>query len=234
MRYPNALRGIKALHTAAILTACGVVLSAVIALIGLVVQSVELGVLTVLTLLLFGLSVAVFVIELVGVCRAARDQSKFADARTVIIIGIVLSLLGGLLFGGKGIPGALSELAVSACGLWVKVLIIKGILSFAELFRNEDMIPEGNKLIRIVAISEGFVMVVNLLTALLPASDGVSVALSVLTFLSLALQIWQLILYLRYLRNAIEMLTVGNPAMGIPGSVSLPRSIPSQDNEPRF
>ena len=234
MEFSNALSGVKILRAAAILSFCALILTSVLTLIGLIAPNSSLAVLTFMALLVFCASVAVFVIRLVGVSRAARDQSKFSDARTVIIIGIVLSLLGGLLFQGNGVPDALAELLVSACGLWATVLIIKGILAFAELFRIEDMRLEGNRLIRVVLVSEGFTMAVNLLKALLPASTGVSLILLILTFLSLALQIWQLILFLRYLRNAIEMLTVGNPAIGIPGSVSLPHSIPSQDRDPEF
>lgn len=232
MRVPNALSGLKTLRAAALLAVCAVALTVVLTFIGLAVQTDSL-LPALLAFLLLGVSVAVFVIELVGVSRAARDQSTFADARTVIIIGIALSLLGGLLFRGEGIPGAIAELLVSACGLWVKVLVIKGILAFAELYRNEDLTSEGTRLIRVVVISEGFAMAVDLLKAVLPASTGVSAALLILTFLSLALLIWQLIRYLRCLKNAIELLTVGNPAAGIPGSVSRPHPTPSQDQVPQ-
>lgn len=231
MRFANALRGVKTLRIAALLSLCAAALSMILAFLGLFGFFGRLDALYALAFtVLFGLGLAVLVVRLVGVSQAARDQSQFAEARMVILMGIAFSLVGGLVFQRDSLPYVLLRLLVSVFSIWASILIIKGILAFAELFRYEQMLPAGKRLIRVVLIVESLAAVMELLRILLPSSLSTNIIPAMITIVSLALQLRELVLFLRYLKGAAEMLTIGNPALGRPGSVSPLHSKHSPEN----
>lgn len=220
MRFHNALLGIQRIRKSMILSIWGAVAGAAILPAAAVGSLATLPVLL-LSLAFLGLSLAALILELMGVSRAARDQERFDDAQVLIIVCIVLAFIQ-FLIPQESIFYALLELVGSLLSLRVSLLIIRGIMELAELWGWGSLMDQGRRLRAIVLLSvlgSALLSLLNNVTRFSAKSPTLAILIAVAL---LALSIVELVLMLRYLADAITMLSSPEPnprpQAGAPGS----------------
>lgn len=205
--YSNAREGVKNIRSAWLVSIWLLVVTGLMALCGLARLA---GFVLVLALAALGLSIAGFVLELMGVNRAARDVEIFSSARTALIVGIVLSLICAFLPEGS-VLRRLLELVGSVCSLIVAVCIIKGLIELARIYRRDDLIAAGQKLLRLVVILFIINTATDLLILLFFADDSNLLLPLLGTLIGLVLGIIRYVMTLRYLSSVLDMLSAPVP-----------------------
>lgn len=205
--YSNAREGVKNIRSAWLVSIWLLVVTGLMALCGL---ARLVGFVVVLALATLGLSIAGFVLELMGVNRAARDVEIFSSARTALIVSIVLSLICAFLPKGS-VLRRLLELVGSVCSLIVAVCIIKGLIELARIYRRDDLIAAGQKLLRLVVILFIIITATDLLILLFFADDSNLLLPLLATLIGLVLGIIRFVMTLRYLSSVLDMLSAPVP-----------------------
>lgn len=220
MRFQNALLGIQRIRKSMILSIWGAVAAAAILPVAMVGSLATLPV-QLLSLAVLGLSLASLILELMGVSRAARDQERFEDAQVLIIVGLVLAFIQ-FLIPQESIFYALLDLVGSLLSLRVSLLIIQGIMELAELWGWGSLMDQGRRLRAIVLLTvlgSALLSLLNNVSHFSAKSPTLTILIAVAL---LALSIVELVLMLRYLADAITMLSSPKPnprpQAGAPGS----------------
>lgn len=162
MKFPNAFAGVKKLYTSEILAIITLVFALITAIAGFftigvvdagVTEAVDAslaatGVFTILTAIL---SLICFILNLVGLGQAGKDEPIFKFALYVSLIGIVVSVAAGFLPEGavKELLSVITEIVL----LLVPLLSISGIMNLSKQYMNADMENRGNTLIKLITAS---------------------------------------------------------------------------------
>ena len=218
MEFSNALRGIKKIRTSEILSLIvavlgavggGLILSAVRsaktvenavsagggAVVGGSIVAVVAGILAIIA----------FILQLIGLSAAGKDENCFRPAFIIAIIGIVVSVLQTV-FAKNALLSGVFEVISNVVSPIITYLCIGGIISIARKLGNEDMAQRGTKLVKIIIALYVIVLIIKLLETILGSGDVVKAISGVLAIVAGILSIVILITYLKYLGRAVKML----------------------------
>ena len=158
MRFPNAFKGVSKMFAAEILkliatgltvatgvagivSASGVIQSAVNGAEiteELVANNINVGGVIVAGILGVGamiLYIIAYIMNLVGLAQAGRDEENFGSAFglsiAVLVISIATAVLTGLSIGGN-VPENIASTARTVCEVIVMILVVSGIMNLAE------------------------------------------------------------------------------------------------------
>ena len=211
MTYPNAFKGVKNIYYSGILSLVVAALSILMAVLAYRNGGSGPGAVFAILVLMIILSLIVFVMNLVGICQAVRDEDTFRTARTAAIVSLILSVLSSLLE-DYALLNTLLELAGKISSFICSVYVVKGIMALARKLNQTEMEERGRKLINLIIIvfSAGFVLA--LLHAFIPTSKAGLAFTLVLAVAILVVAIVELIMYLSYLSKAVKMLDSDLPS----------------------
>ena len=211
MRFPNALEGMKKIRTSTILSLCLAVLAALIFFCSMTQSEDVLPLLLIIVLAALVLSITGIILELVGVSRAARDMDSFSSARTVLIVGLVISVVSGF-FSQDSVLRSVMSLLNSVCSIFATMLILQATVDLAKVSQRPDVAERGQSMLRVVIGLMVAGLVLAVVQLIVPSSAQ---ALNlVLSLAGLALSLLQAFLLLRYYREVIEMLEEGGREAG--------------------
>lgn len=188
MTYPNAYAGVKRILSARILY-----LIAAILLIGGAVffmvsnkmitsegvntavldelmndpsKAVEVvGPVSIPVLLGLALFVVAFIMELVGLGKAGKDEGAFRTGLWVAIIGLVACIVLGVVNSTENtILTAVSNIVAQLIGIIVAFCIVKGIMNLAVKLNKADMLPTG----KVINVFLAIWLIVAIITIVLP------------------------------------------------------------------
>lgn len=205
--YENALEGVKNLRTSVI---CSIWLLVVSSLVLLTTLAEVPFFLIILGIAVLVLGITALILELLGVSKAARDMAVFGSAKTILIIGLVLSV-AAVIFQEGSVPRMLLNVINSILSLWALILIIQGLIAFAKVYKREDLIREGQSLLRLVMVLGCLGVLLELLDAILSSSSGSQTLRIILSVIVLVLGCCRLAMMLRYLNHIIGMLASAAP-----------------------
>ena len=201
MRYPNAYTGVSQIYRAeliAIIAFCCTGIGAILAIFGVGVADVGSeavgagfvvsgGVFVMATAVLMVVS---YVMNIIGVFNAAKDESGFNSAKIAIIVGIVAAIVAGIF--SRNVALYLICLLVSrVCDILVFWFCIGGIGNLADKLNDRVMSDKADSFIKLIvgiyiagivlSIIGTFVTVGGFLDGLI---DVASAACSIIAFLS--------------------------------------------------
>ena len=213
MRYPNAFKGVSQIYKAELIAILAVIctgIGAILAIFGVGVADVgseAVGKGFAITGGLFVIATAVlmivsYILNIIGVGNAAKDESGFRSAMIAIIIGIVASIVAGI-FSNKEVVCLLAQLVSKICDIMVFWFCIGGIRNLADKMNDRNIANKADSFIKLIigiyvagivlAIIGSFVKVGGFLDGFI---DVVSAVCSIVAYLS----------YLSLLRGAKDML----------------------------
>ncbi len=186
MQYPEACAGVKKIYTAEILSLIATVLTVTV-------------VLSPVAAILFIIS---FVLKIVGINRAARDEGAFKNALIAVVVGIAASILVGLTKNDTFMHG-LGSTVNDVCNFLVSYLVCRGIVNLANRLGDEEIAARGQKVMKLLTIVWAIAIVIRILSAILGGGNALNI---VLTIVSGVCAIVAYVLYLKLLSRARPML----------------------------
>ena len=209
MKFPNAYQGVKKIFTAEILSlvgaACMIIFAVfgIVALAGMAATSGD----TVLTggvgLAVFGLAGGILsllglVFMLVGTKRAAQDEPIFNQAYMYILCSLILTLASIIISSiwAYGTWDNMSTTVANILAMIATIFIINGVQSLANKLNRPDMVAQGNTYMILLIIGYAVQIIVRVIPAFFGAGAATS---SVVGILSLAAEVFALIVYILYL-----------------------------------
>lgn len=209
MKYPNAFAGIKKLYTSEILAIIVLVFALITVIagfftIGVIDAGIEeavnpgLAVTGVLTIIVTILSLICFILNLVGLSQAGKDEPIFKFALYASLLGIVVSVIGALIPEGavKELLSVINEIAL----LLVPLLSISGIMSLAKNSKNSDMENRGKSIINLITAS---IIVAGIADIIYRFFVNGAIVLGIIAIL---IDLVASLIYLGYLKRARKML----------------------------
>ena len=212
MRSPNAYKGVSKLFLAEILMLIGSVVSIIAAILllaayssdpnGLVEGAVAtMGVSSIVMVASSVLAVIGFVLNIVGLVQAKKDDNGFKFALILALICIALSIVSSILANVNPNVAGWMEFAVTIFELAVFEYVVLGIMSLANQLGDQGMASFGAKVRMLISILYIVLLIIRLFSNINVTFAGV-VGVVVGAILELVVYIG----YLIYLAKAKKML----------------------------
>ena len=219
--FKNAYEGIKKIFTAEII----MLIASIVALVGAIVtvtadpnavkdalnnasgtslptSVVILGIVA----LAFGICALVaFILNLVGLVQAKKDEANFNTALLLTIAGIVVSILSGILSKNESVTSFLNT-AVELAYLLATMFIVYGIISLAKQLKNTPVETKGNRLLKLIVIVYGVGIAAKLLSAIFTAAKLDPIIIGIVGIISALLTVVSHLIYISLLSDAKKML----------------------------
>jgi hypothetical protein len=215
MRFPNAFRGVKKIWLAELLmllaAIVGIVLIVVIAanssLVGEEVIVNEDAVKTPAAILGIGtalIALVAFVLNLLGLINARKDDSAFSIALLVTLLGIVASVISSIWSGNQGLVKWM-DTVLTICSMFASYYVLTGIANLAEQFPDEATKALALKSRTLVEGTFCATAIFKLIISIFKIQDG-STIYTILSIVALVLELVSYVLYLRALSKGKKML----------------------------
>jgi hypothetical protein len=205
MRYPNAFKGVSQIYKAELIAILAVIctgIGAILAIFGVGVADVgseAVGKGFAITGGLFVIATAVlmivsYILNIIGVGNAAKDESGFRSAMIAIIIGIVASIVAGI-FSNKEVVCLLAQLVSKICDIMVFWFCIGGIRNLADKMNDRNIANKADSFTKLIigiyiagivlAIIGSFVKAGGFLDGFIDVAGAVCSIVAYLSYLSL-------------------------------------------------
>ena len=208
MQFPNALEGVKKIYKAEILdliSAVLVLLAGILALVGLGAGSggaVLGGGFVAIAAAVLG--IIAFILNLIGLNKAKLDEAGFKNALTVVIVGIVASILLGATKEGTFLNG-LGDVVSEICKFLVTFFVCTGVYNLAQKLNDSAMSEKALKTRKMVMATWIVGIALSLVGNIIETvgnSSGLTTVAGVLGLVSAIAQIVSYIMYLGMLKRA--------------------------------
>ena len=205
MRYPNAFKGVSQIYKAELIAILAVIctgIGAILAIFGVGVADVgseAVGKGFAITGGLFVIATAVlmivsYILNIIGVGNAAKDESGFRSAMIAIIIGIVASIVAGI-FSNKEVVCLLAQLVSKICDIMVFWFCIGGIRNLADKINDRNIANKADSFTKLIigiyvvgivlAIIGSFVKAGGFLDGFIDVAGAICSIIAYLSYLSL-------------------------------------------------
>ena len=214
MKYPNAQKGVTLLWVASLI---GIVITA-LAFVGALISGIKLdseagknaglGIVG-------GASIAglvLFILELVGLFQAKKDERAFHLSLMAILFGIIFGVISGIFnaFDNSVLKliSKFFDVASSIASLASLSFIFMGIMSLANQLGDAEMVKKGQRLLRIVWFVFALSILLSFIGAVLPSNigDWVKIVVAIFAIISAILEVVATVLEFLYYSKAKEML----------------------------
>ena len=221
MKYPNAAKGVKRIFTAEILG----LISTILLIIGFVLlipalvakngaegmegaaigATVAMGV---FVLIAGVLSIIAFIMNIIGISNASKDEENFKSALLFLILGLVAkaaSITIGRFVNDAAVATGMLDSASSLLNIFVTIFVISGIVKLADRLNRGDISAKGTNVLKILIAVNVLSLIASFVASVMggPVASGVSLVLAIV---SAVLSLVQYIMYLSLLGKAKKML----------------------------
>ena len=222
MKFPNAAKGVKKIFTAEILNLIGTIVMVIAAIAvaiggaGAAGAQTEEGIALALgggmmvALILIAvymiLATIAYIMNLVGIINASKDETNFKSALIFLIVGIVASMVSAFTQTGVPVLSSILDVISKICSLCVTLFIIQGVINLAEQIGNNELANKGRNLFKIITAMYVLMLIAYVLVAVFRANPVTATIAIVMVVIAMVLSVIQYILFLIYLSNAKNML----------------------------
>ena len=235
MSFPNALKGVSKMFAAEILKLIATGLTVATGVAGivsaagviepamqgakiteeLVANNINYGGIIAAAIMGVGsmiLYIIAYIMNLVGMAQAGRDEENFRSAFgvsiAVLIISIATAILTAFTIGGN-VPENIASTARTVCEIIVMILVVSGIMNLADRLNDEKMIRFGKNvsvIIMIFVIAAAVATFISIFFGRLDWAQHVEGILDIISGIALFIGY---IVYIVYLGKAKKMLRNG-------------------------
>ena len=218
MTFPNAHNGVKKIFTAEILSliaAVALIVASIVSIIGAKAigtaqtesaKAAAFGVaggLAVFGIASSVLMVIAYILTLVGIISAMKDEASFKTALIFAVIGLVAAGVASVF--STGVTGSIMQIVSNVANLMVTLYVVQGIVNLAAKLNDGDMVARGNKARWILTIAYCLPIIASLVASIL-AINKAGVAAAVIGLITALLTLVAYFIYLAYLSAAKKML----------------------------
>lgn len=214
MTFPFAYKGVKKIFISEILTIVSVIIMVVsgilaLALIKAAQQSDDAaaGAVAAVVTFLCGtcLSIPAFILYLVGILQAKKDEQQFYYAFVFVIMPIIASVFAAL-FREYQLVQNIAQLVTSLCEVIAMIMIITGIRELASRLGNVKMVNSANLAFRMITGVYALLIIARVVEFVFDFLPAMVVLGAVLSVAAGILDIVAHIYYFIYLGRAVKML----------------------------
>ena len=217
MNYENVRKGVSKIFTGEIISLIGTITLMITGILSVLAVAMDetgenpetlfvtTGIFAIVSIILM---LVAYILNLVGVGQAAKDEPSFRSAFYMAIFGIVFSVLSGFLGNaseGNSFAQRILSLIPDLINLIMMICIVSGILNISANLHNSEMVGKGETILRIVFTVAIINLVVRVVSGLIQSYTGAYVMVAILAFSGI-LTIINYFLYLSYLSKAKKML----------------------------
>lgn len=221
MTYPNAFTGVKKIHTAQILSLISVICGVVVAILLLMSGTAVLGFSDLADGAAFGilaivvglaaavLSVIAYIMQIIGLKQAGKDDRSFYTAFVFAIIALVLTIVAAIfsvLNVANGFGDDIANIFSKVSAVVIAAFVINGVRNTAEALGQDAMAQKAKRVAILQAVFLCLSIVANII-ALFTGNAAVIIA-TILALISAVLMIIFTIVYLVFLGKAKRMLAL--------------------------
>ena len=213
MRFPNAHKGVKKILIAEIFSIAAVVILlfgavAALALAALPSEADTAGVGVAAVAALFiglGLAAASFIINLVGILQAKKDEYNFHYAFVFVIIPIIASVFAAI-FSKNTYVQSIADAVRNACEVAVMIFIIGGIRTLADKLGDDKTVNSSNLALRIITAVYGLLLLARVIEIVFDFLPMMLMTASILSVIAGVLNVVAHVYYFFFLGRAVKML----------------------------
>ena len=223
MKFPNAAKGVKKIFTAEILNLIGTIVMVIAAIVvaigaaGAAGAQTEEGIALALgggmmVALIFIavymiLAIIAYIMNLVGIINASKDETNFKSALIFLIVGIVTMILVAVFRNNPVVYSMLLSLG-NLMNVFVNIFVIAGGVKLADRLNRGDVSTKGTNVLKLIIV----VAILSLIASLISSFMGgmvASVTAAVLFIVGLVLNIIKYFMYLSFLSQLKKALAEG-------------------------
>lgn len=145
-----------------------------------------------------------FIMNLVGIISAKKDEESFKTALIFVFVGIAASLLSGI-FSKNELVGDFTRIISNFAEMLVAYYVVQGIMNLAQRLQDAEMVERGNQVRIYLMIAYCIPILIHLISTLLSINTD-SVLSEGLDLFASAVSLVVYVIYLGYLRKAKKML----------------------------
>ena len=207
MKYPNALKGIKTIHMAELVTLLLTVCSLGMLILEQLVANPD-EVLEPFTWIILILSLAALALELVGIIRAAKDERLFLKASNGMVLALILSFI--VLFIGEGeLLRTALELLTIVPTIYCSVTVIHAIMRLGRELDDAVLLARERPLVRAVVLLSLGSMGLEFISAIFVHGERFETLHAILHTMILTMELVEVSLFLGCTAQAERMLHHG-------------------------
>lgn len=225
MRFPNAAKGVKNIFTAQILMLIGAICEVVgifIIVGGLAAAGATNGSNAGIAAFLGGSSIGAiflfaygilaligFIMQIVGIVNAKKDEESFKSALICLIIGIIAPIVGGLFMNVSPVVAGLFTSVGTLMSTFVTIFIISGCIKLADQLNRGDVSTKGSNILKMIIVIAGLSIILSIVSSFMLANVAIMVTALILVAIAMVLSVIQYIMFLTFLSQAKKMLNEG-------------------------
>lgn len=222
MRFPNAATGVKRIFTAQILQLIGTICMVIGCIIlisggvtavlskgsdsGLVAALSQAAGASIFLVAYSILAIIAFIMQLVGIINAKKDEDSFKSALICTIIGIIAPIVGGLFVRVSPVVSSLCISFGNLMGLFVTIFIISGIIKLADQLNRGDVSTKGSNILKIIIVIAAISLILSIVSSFMLTNTAILVTAMILLAISMILSLVQYIMFLTLLSQGKKML----------------------------
>ena len=221
MKYPNAAKGIKKIHTSMLLSIIVALTALVTAVIGVfeyasvdkVLNSSESdlsglaafgGLIAIVSIVSLVLLLIAYILNIVGIINASKDEQIFKLALYAEVGMLAVSVIKSFLSGNAFASGIL-VIVTGLLSVASNIFIIQGVRNLASNIHNYDMNKKGETVFKIVGILLILDFILNSISSFMGGVQ-MSVVAAVISGISAIISIVAFMIMFNYLSKAKNML----------------------------
>ncbi|MBQ7700420.1 MAG: hypothetical protein IJT49_08780 [Clostridia bacterium] len=213
MNFPNAHKGVKKIFVAEIFAIaavifllCGAVFALALAKLSAEDEFAVSAIIALTTLLAgLGFGVASFVINLVGILQAKKDENYFYYAFVFVIIPIIASAFAAI-FSKNAYVQSISDTVRNICEVVVMIFIIGGVKELAKKLGREDMVNSANLAYRIITAVYVLLMIARVTEVVFDFLPMMVTAAGILSIVAGVINVVAHVYYFVFLGRSVKML----------------------------
>ncbi|MBQ3418125.1 MAG: hypothetical protein IJH32_09890 [Ruminococcus sp.] len=217
MKFENAYKGVKRIFSAEILSliyavtlGCGLIFGLATSIAA--AESSEgifviFGTLSLVLMIGGGvIGIIAFILKIVGISNAAKDEPAFSTALAFIFISIVLLCTNVVFQTVSPLVADISNTVVKCCELACTLFIIQGVINLANRCNNADMVRKGNNIFKVILAIYTLIIIAHIMVAIFRANPVTASIALILMITAMVLAIVQYLMFLSFLAKAKKML----------------------------
>ena len=208
MNYTNSQKGIQKIFIGEILTLASVLIS-VIATILMFITGRSLTAAAGMSsgglfFLSTALALAAFILTILGISSASKDENNFKNALAALFVGIIANIAQSAVSGKGALVAGLFVVVETFCQFLVTYYIVSGTLNLARSIHDREVQALGLDTLKLILLFYAVILVLNIISVALSAGT-LSAAGVITSLLAMIASLAVGIVYLRLLNKARGM-----------------------------
>ena len=210
MKYPNASKGLQTIVIAEFIAAAASILAVIVS--ALAFSSAEaseteqytFGAVSIIMLLIVAMYIAAFVLEIIGIVSASKDEPAFKVSLYAIIAAIILIVLSGFFYENETVFLIIS-IAGDVAQFFLVHYIIHGIMHLSNHLGRPEVSKKGKKIFTVIYLGIIFEVIVRVIEIIYGHNRAEEIALP-FDVIANILKSVEYIMFLIYILRGCKML----------------------------